>query len=172
MLFERFKQVKAFVFDIDGVLTDGTVQVTELGEQLRTFHIRDGYALQLAVKQGYPIATITGGISKGVEQRLQALGIIHVFSGVSDKLAVLTDWLHNQQLPAGDVLYMGDDIPDLACMQAAGLPVCPADAVPEVKAIAAYISHQAGGKGAVRDVMEKVLKLQEKWQADTSVKSS
>lgn len=171
MLFDQFKRVKAFVFDIDGVLTDGTVQVTEQGEQLRTFHIRDGYALQLAVKRAYPVAVITGGTSRGVELRMNALGIRHVFSGVSDKLSVLNKWLQEQGLATGDTLYMGDDIPDLLCMHTAGIPVCPADAAEEVKATAVYISPREGGKGAARDVIEKVLKLQGKWDADTTVKS-
>ena len=170
MLFDQFKRVKAFVFDIDGVLTDGTVQVTEQGGQLRTFHIRDGYALQLAVKRAYPVAVITGGTSSGVEMRMNALGIRHVFSGVSDKLSVLNKWLQEQELVAGDTLYMGDDIPDLLCMRTAGIPVCPADAAEEVKATAVYISPRAGGKGAARDVIEKVLKLQGKWDTDTAVK--
>ncbi|MBK1439022.1 HAD-IIIA family hydrolase [Parapedobacter sp. ISTM3] len=164
MLFDRFKQVKAFVFDVDGVLSDGNVLVTEHGEQLRSFNIKDGYAMQLAVKKKYPIAVITGGKSLGVKKRLAGLGITDVFLGVDDKSAVFHDWLSSLGLSPADVLYMGDDIPDLANMRIAGLPACPADAVEEIKAVAAYISFRNGGTGAVRDVMEKVMKLQGTWE--------
>lgn len=164
MIFDRFKRVKAFVFDVDGVLSDGNVLVTEAGEQLRSFNIKDGYAMQLAVKKGYPIAIITGGKSLGVRKRMEALGIGDVFMGVDDKSTVLQDWLSAKGLAAADVLYMGDDIPDLANMNAVGLPTCPADAVEEIKAVAAYISFRNGGVGAVRDVIEKVMKLHATWE--------
>lgn len=163
MLFDKFKRVKAFVFDVDGVLSDGNILMTEQGEQLRSFNIKDGYALQLAIRKGYPIAIITGGKSLGVVKRMEGLGISDVFIGVDDKRAVLHDWLSRSSLKPDDVLYMGDDIPDLENMKLVGLPTCPADAMEEIKAVAAYISFRNGGTGAVRDVIEKVMKLQGTW---------
>lgn len=163
MIFDQFKRVKAFVFDVDGVLSDGNVLVTEQGEQLRSFNIKDGYAIQLAVKKGYPIAIITGGKSSGVQKRMEALGVEDVFMGVDEKEEVFNGWLSTKGLVAADVLYMGDDIPDLANMNVVGLPTCPADAMEEIKAVAAYISFRNGGAGAVRDVIEKVMKLQGTW---------
>lgn len=160
---EKLKLVKAFIFDVDGVLTDGIVHVTETGEQLRQFNIKDGYALQLAVKRGYKIAVITGGRSAGVKLRLKGLGITDIFMEVDSKMEVFNQFMSDNGLLAGDILYMGDDIPDLPVMELAGLPVCPADAVEEIKAISNYISLKSGGKGCVRDVIEKVLKIQHKW---------
>ncbi|WP_257669048.1 KdsC family phosphatase [Parapedobacter tibetensis] len=171
MLFEKFKQVRAFVFDVDGVLSDGSILVTEQGEQLRTFNTRDGYAIQLAVKKGYPIAVITGGRSLGVKLRMEGLGIKDIYIGIDDKSAVLHDWLSHNEMTADDILYMGDDIPDLENMKIAGLAACPADAVEEIKAVAAYISFRNGGAGAVRDVIEKVMKLQRTWSEDEHVAS-
>jgi len=171
MLFEKLKTVKAFAFDVDGVLTKGEVLVTEEGQQLRIFNIRDGYALQLAVKRGYPVVAITGAKSAGVRLRMEGLGIKDVYLGVDDKIGVFNTWLEKQGLEAADVLYMGDDIPDLAVMQHVGVAACPQDAIEEVKAIGHYISPKRGGDGAVRDVIEKVLKLQHTWKDDTSIKS-
>ena len=163
MFIEKIKQIKAFVFDVDGVLTDGIVHVTEAGEQLRQFNIKDGYALQLAVKRGYKIAVITGGRSEGVRLRLKGLGITDIFMFVDSKVKVFNQFLADKQLSASQVLYMGDDIPDLEVMQLSGLPVCPADAVEDIKTISEYISPKDGGKGCVRDVLEKVLKIQNQW---------
>lgn len=171
MLFDKLKRVKAFILDVDGVLTNGEVLVTEQGEQLRSFNIRDGYALQLAVKKGFSIAVITGGRSEGVRLRLEGLGITDIFMGIQDKITCFNKWLNEQQLQAGDVLYMGDDIPDLTIMREVGMAACPNDAVEEIKAVSHYISSKDGGKGAVRDVIEKVLKLQNKWDDDVAVKS-
>jgi len=170
-LFKQFKNVKAFAFDVDGVLTNGEVLVTDQGEQLRSFFIKDGYALQLAVKRGYPIVVITGGKSDGVKLRLNGLGIDAVFLDVRDKGKVLQKWLRTTGLESSELLFMGDDIPDLAVMKEAGLACCPSDAVEEVKAVSHYISPFAGGRGAVRDVIEKVMKLQNRWDDDTTVKS-
>lgn len=167
MFLEKLKSIKAFIFDVDGVLTDGIVHVTEAGDQLRQFNIKDGYALQLAVKRGFKIAIITGGKSAGVMLRLKGLGITDVFMQVDSKVEVYNQFLSDNQLVAKDVLYMGDDIPDLPVMKVAGLPVCPQDAAEEIKAISIYISPVNGGKGCVRDIIEKVLKIQNKW-ADES----
>lgn len=171
ILFDQLKRVKAFVFDIDGVLTNGEVLVTEEGEQLRSFYIKDGYALQLAVKQGYPIAVITGGKSLGVKFRLEGLGIKDVFINISNKTLVLEQWMKQNNIQAEEILYMGDDIPDIHAMEMVGLASCPADAVEDIKAISHYISSKKGGKGAVRDIIEKVLRLQDKWNLDSKVKS-
>lgn len=171
MLFSKFKLVKGFVFDVDGVLSDGGILVMENGDQLRTFSTKDGYAIQLAVKRGYPIAIITGGQSSGVKKRLEWLGIRDVFIGVSDKKQVLDEWLDKNELTLTDILYMGDDIPDFENMSRVGLAACPADAVEEIKEVSAYISPKNGGQGAVRDVIEKVMKLQGAWSTDGTVAS-
>jgi len=170
-VFEKFKNTKAFVFDVDGVLTNGEVLLAENGEQLRTFYIKDGYALQLAVKRNFPIAIITGGKSQGIIHRMEGLGIKDVFMNISDKVDVLESWMKEHGLKTEDVLFMGDDIPDLAAMKCVGFATCPADAVEDVKAVSQYISSFNGGRGAVRDVIEKVMRLQNKWDKDTSIKS-
>jgi len=171
MFFEKFKQVNAFVFDVDGVLSDGNILVNEQGDQLRSFHIKDGYALQLAIKKGYPVAVITGGRSAGIRKRMEGLGITDVFLDVSDKASVFHRWLERRQLSAAETLYMGDDIPDRDIMKVVGLPTCPADAVEEIKALSFYVSDKKGGRGAVRDVIEKVMKLQGTWDVDSGIPS-
>lgn len=171
MILKDLAGINAVFLDVDGVLTDGTVQVNELGEQLRTFSIKDGYALQLAVKQGLFVAIITGGNSLGVRKRLEGLGIDAVYMGVSNKLELLQDLLEKHHFTASEVLFMGDDIPDLSCMQAVGIAACPKDAVEEIKQVSSYISPFKGGAGCVRDVLEKILKLQGKWSVDTGLKS-
>jgi|SRR5690606_31157092 len=171
MFFEKFKQVNAFVFDVDGVLSDGNILVNEQGDQLRSFHIKDGYALQLAIKKGYPVAVITGGRSAGIRKRMEGLGITDVFLDVSDKASVFHSWLERRQLSAAETLYMGDDIPDRDIMKVVGLPTCPADAVEEIKALSFYVSDKKGGRGAVRDVIEKVMKLQGTWDVDSGIPS-
>ena len=162
-MLDKLKDISTFIFDVDGVLTNGNVLVTETGEQLRQFNIKDGYALQLAVKKGYNIIVISGAKSTGVEKRLLGLGIQHIFLGISDKIAVYHQLIKEEKLKADDFLYVGDDIPDLPIMQIAPLAVCPADAVEEIKAIAHYISPKNGGSGVARDIIEKVLKIQHKW---------
>ncbi|WP_353126517.1 KdsC family phosphatase [Parapedobacter pyrenivorans] len=163
MLFDRLKRVKAFMFAVDGVLTDGKIWLTPDGEQLHRLDSRDDYALQLAIKRDYPIALVSAGNPQGIKRRLELSGGVDLFFGVDDKKAVLHDWLSHTGLTAGDMLYMGSDIPDLAGMQLAGFATCPADAATEVRAVAAYISFCRGGDGAVRDVVEKVMKLQDTW---------
>lgn len=163
MFLEKLHSVKAFVFDVDGVLTDGTVHVTESGEQLRSFNIKDGYALQLAVKRGYPVAIISGAKSLGVKLRLQGLGIRSIYTGIDNKMEVFEQFIAENNLSADEILFMGDDIPDLLIMKKVGMPVCPADAVEEIKAVSIYISQKNGGLGCARDVIEKVLKIQNNW---------
>lgn len=163
MFLNKLKHIKAFVLDIDGVLTDATIHVTESGEQLRRFNVRDGYAMQLAVKKGYFICVISGGKSESVILRLKGLGITDVHLGITQKLAVYHKFLSEHKLSDEQVIYMGDDIPDLPVMKVAGASTCPADAVEEVKEISDYISAKNGGEGCVRDIIEKVLKVQDNW---------
>jgi 3-deoxy-D-manno-octulosonate 8-phosphate phosphatase (KDO 8-P phosphatase) len=168
---EKFKSIRTFVFDVDGVMTDGTVHVFETGEQVRRMSTRDGYSLQLAVKNGYRVVVISGGLSEGVRQRLHYLGIKDIFLDIHDKVAVLRKYAQDHGLNENDMLYMGDDIPDFHPMQYVGLACAPADAAPEIRHIAAYISSFNGGQGCVRDVIEKVLKLNGQWEFNLSVAS-
>ncbi|MGF7231705.1 KdsC family phosphatase [Arachidicoccus sp.] len=170
---ELFKKVKAFVFDIDGVLTNGDVLILP-DEHLimaRSMNTKDGYAIQMAIKQGFSVAIISGGKESGAEKRLEYLGIQHIFMGISDKKKCFDDYLQKSGLQQDSVLYMGDDIPDFEVMQTAGIRTCPADAVTEIKNLAQYISSFKGGSGCVRDVIEKTLKLQGHWPLHTTVKT-
>lgn len=160
---EYLKNINTFIFDIDGVLTDGNVMVTTSGEMLRSMNIKDGYALKTAIDRGFNICIISGGSNEGVRHRLNGLGIGNVFLGAHNKIEKLNDYLDSNNIDLKNVLYMGDDIPDYPVMKLVGLPTCPQDAVPEIKAISKYVSHKNGGKGAVRDVIEQVLKVQDKW---------
>jgi len=166
MFLQQLKDITTFIFDVDGVLTTGDALAIENNgnlELLRTFNIKDGYALQLAVKKGYTVCIISGGSGQAMQKRFEGLGILHINLGVSDKVAVYQQLLESQHISAAQVLYMGDDIPDFKVMQLVGLPTCPADAVEEIKAISTYISPFPGGKTAVRDVIEKVMKIQGTW---------
>ncbi len=167
----NFKAIKAFVLDVDGVLTDGSLLLLEDGQMARRMNIKDGYALQLAIKKGYHVLVISGGNSDAVKLRLQRLGVVEVFMNVTDKKEILIQYISKYELKWEQVLYMGDDIPDRVPMQMTGLPCCPADAVPEIKSIAHYISPVNGGYGCVRDVMEKVLKLNGHWDIDSNIQS-
>lgn len=163
MFLTQLEKITTFIFDVDGVLTNGDIIASDSGEYLRTFNIKDGYALQLAVKKGYQVAIISGGSGQAMQKRFEGLGITEIFLGVADKVAVYQQLVLKYQLEPDQILYMGDDIPDFKVMQLVGLPTCPADAVPEIKAISNYISPYNGGKTAVRDVVEKVLRLQHQW---------
>ena len=170
-LLSLFKPVRAFFFDVDGVLTDGTLFLMPGGEMVRRMHIRDGYALQLAVKKGYHVVVISGATSDMVHNRLSKLGVTDIHMGVHDKAAVLQEYLQRYGLRKEETLFMGDDMPDLEVMQQCGLPCAPADACAEIQAISRYISPVRGGEGCVRDVIEKVLKLNGHWQHTTAVAS-
>jgi 3-deoxy-D-manno-octulosonate 8-phosphate phosphatase (KDO 8-P phosphatase) len=163
MFLEQLKQITTLIFDIDGVLTNGDIIASDSGEFLRTFNIKDGYAIQLAVKRGYHVCIISGGSGAAMQKRFEGLGVKNIFLGVSDKVAVFNSLLSQYNMTHYEVLYMGDDIPDLKVMKLVGVATCPADAVPEIKAICHYISPYTGGKTAVRDIIEKVLRVQEKW---------
>jgi len=167
----EFKKITAFIFDIDGVLTDGTVLVLRDGLQARQMHVKDGFGLQMAMKHGYQVFIISGGISEESKKRLEYLGLKEIHIGISDKTKFVTDLLKNKKIKWEEVLYMGDDLPDMPLMNKVGLSACPADAVNEVKAIVKYISPINGGWGCVRDVIEKALKVNGHWQYETDVTS-
>jgi 3-deoxy-D-manno-octulosonate 8-phosphate phosphatase (KDO 8-P phosphatase) len=156
---ERLQKVKCFVFDIDGVLTDGQLHILQDGTMLRIMNIKDGYALRQAFLKNYPIFVISGSNAEGVKQRLKNLGIDEVYLNCKDKLDQLSLLLVKHHLTYEDVLYMGDDIPDLEVMKKCGVATCPNDAVHQIKNISIYISDYCGGKGAVRDVIEQTLRL-------------
>lgn len=155
--------ITTFIFDVDGVLTDGTVLITFEGEILRTMNIRDGFAIKAAIESGYKVAIISGGKNEGVRTRLQNLGVKDIYLGSPDKVKTFEEYIGIHGVKPSEVLYMGDDIPDYHVMKLVGLPTCPQDASPEIKSISKYISHINGGKGAGRDVIEQVMKVQGKW---------
>ncbi len=159
----RLNRVKAFFLDVDGVLTDGSLLVMTDGELLRSMNIKDGFALKLAVQKGYHVIVISGGHSKGVEIRLQNLGIRDVYISVQDKLEIFEQCCSRYQLSKEQTLYMGDDLPDLEVIQLAGIAACPSDAVHQIKSLCQYISPYGGGRGCVRDVIEQTLTLQGHW---------
>lgn len=163
---ELLKHINTFIFDYDGVLTDGSVIMTSDGEAYRISNVKDGYALQLAKKKGYKVAVISGANSESMALRMKALQITDVFLGIEKKHTIFQEYLKNNNLQASQVLFMGDDIPDYEVMLEAGVSTCPADAAEEIKSVAQYISHFGGGKGCVRDVIEQVLKVQGKWMND------
>lgn len=160
---EDLVRVKAFVFDIDGVLSLQTIILNTFGVPNRTVNLRDGYAIQLAVKKGYHIAVISGGHSKEYRKRLQLLGVKDVYLKSRNKIDSFNNFLKKYNLNKSDVLYMGDDIPDFKVMKESGIPVCPSDADSEIKQISAYISDKKGGEGCVRDIIEQVLRLHNNW---------
>lgn len=168
----NFKKIKTFVFDVDGVMTDGSILVQGGREYYRTLNTKDGYALQLAVKSGFNIAIITGGYMPAVVERMAFLGITKVYQAVKDKVSCFETYCRENNIIMEETLYMGDDIPDYGVMKAVGLAACPADAVSEIREISHYISPIPGGRGCVRDVLEKVLKLNGFWEIDTSIAST
>lgn len=161
---ELLADIRCFIFDIDGVLTDGSLHVAENGELLRIMNVRDGFAMKAAIDAGYEMAIISGGKNEGVRKRLQLLGITNIYMGVPNKMESFLEFCDIYQVNPKEVLYMGDDIPDFEVMQKVGLATCPQDAAPEIKSVSHYISHVKGGKGAVRDVIEQTMKEQGKWQ--------
>ena len=160
---ELFKPIKTFIFDVDGVLTNSHLLAMEDGSLLRSVNIKDGYALQLAVKKGYQMWIISGGSSDAIKTRFENLGMQEVHIRVKDKKALLLELAAKHNIDLSTALYMGDDIPDYAVMQECGLPVCPADACTEIKEVSKYVSPNNGGQGCVRDVVEKVMKLNDNW---------
>ena len=159
-------QIRALLFDVDGVLSAETVPQDAEGEPLRTVNIKDGYALRLACMQGLHVAIITGARPESIRKRYEYLGVPDIYLRCSVKTETYALLKEKYNLKDEEVLYMGDDIPDYEIMQLVGCPVCPADAAPELKAISTYISHKRGGYGCVRDVLEQVLRAQGKWMSD------
>lgn len=170
-LLERFSNIKLLAFDLDGVLTNGKLLIQSGTEWLRLMDIKDGYALQFAVKKGFHVAVISGSFSDPVKERLAALGVHHFYQKTNSKSLQLTELMKTFQLHSNEVLFMGDDIPDLDAFSVAGLKACPADAVEEVKQKADYIAVQKGGEGCVREVIERTMKVQDKWTIDNEIKS-
>lgn len=162
-MLENLKNITTFIFDVDGVLTDGTAIASESGDLLRRFNIKDGYALQLALKKGYNICILSGSGGPATTKRFQNLGLSDVFLKVGNKVEIFENYLKEKKVNPAQVLYMGDDMPDYEVMKMVGIATCPVDAVDEIKHIAHYISPRRGGETAVRDVIEKVLKVQENW---------
>ena len=160
---EIMNEIDTFIFDVDGVLTDSSVHITPTGEMLRIMNIRDGFAMKAALESGYNVCIISGGSNEGVRIRLRNLGITDIHLASPNKVETFNEYIELYKIAPEKVLYMGDDIPDYHVMQLVGLPTCPQDASPEIKAISKYISHKNGGKGAVRDVIEQVMKTQGKW---------
>ena len=159
-------KIKAFAFDVDGVLSTSTISLHPSGEPMRMINIKDGYAIQSAVKSGYPLAIITGGKTDAVRKRFTSLGVSDIFLGADIKLPIYEKWLEKHNLTDEEVMFMGDDIPDMEIMLRAGLPVAPADAANDVLTIAKYISPYKGGEGCGREIIETVMKAQGKWIAD------
>lgn len=166
MIYTKLKNVKCVVLDVDGVLTNGDILVTEEGNQLRTFNVKDGYAIQYAIKQGLDIFVITGAKSQGVKLRFEGLGVKETFLGISDKWTLLRELLEKYDYNTEEVLFVGDDMPDYVCMQKVGVAVAPADAVEDIKKVSSYVSKLKGGEGVVREILEKLLRLQGKWHVD------
>ncbi|GHU69541.1 hydrolase [Bacteroidia bacterium] len=157
------RKIKAIIFDVDGVLSPDSIPLHPSGEPMRVINTKDGYAMQLAVKQGFILGIITGGDTPSVRKRFESLGFQYVYLKAKYKMNEFLDFLQKTGLSPDAICYVGDDIPDYEIMQIVGLPACPADAVPEIKAISKYISHKTGGQGVGRDVIEQILKAQDRW---------
>ncbi|WP_164112838.1 MULTISPECIES: KdsC family phosphatase [Sphingobacterium] len=171
MIYSTLKNIKCVVLDVDGVLTNGEILVTESGDQLRTFNVKDGYAIQYATQQGLLIFVITGGRSQGVLSRLEGLRVSEIHLGVSDKLGLLQDLAIHYGLSFTEIAFIGDDMPDYTCMQQVSAAIAPADAVEDIKKLSHYVSSKKGGEGVVREIIEKILRLQDKWHSDVFIKS-
>jgi 3-deoxy-D-manno-octulosonate 8-phosphate phosphatase (KDO 8-P phosphatase) len=160
---ERLKNIKVFIFDVDGVLSMDTSPLDENGDPVRTANIKDGFAIRYALQNGFQVAIITGANTQRVKMRYKKLGVQHIYLNSFEKISCLEDILTKTGLQKDEVLYMGDDLVDFPIMKEVGIPTCPLDAVPEIKAISLYISDKKGGQGCVRDVIEQVMRSQQKW---------
>lgn len=159
----KLSRIKAFAFDVDGVFTDGSVLVTDSGELFRTHNAKDGYAVKMAVLSGYPVAIITGGSAIGIKKRFEPLGVKDIYLSSLNKIPPFEDFCSKYGLDPSDVLFMGDDIPDIDIMEICGLACCPSDAVNEVKEVSEYISIHPGGRGCVREIIEQTMKVKGEW---------
>lgn len=164
---EELKKVKAFVFDVDGVLSKDTSPLNEDGDPVRTANVKDGFAIRNAISFGYQIAVITGGYIERVPKRYKQLGVKHFYNHARDKVVCLEDFLNKTGISADEVIFMGDDLVDFAAMKKVGIPVCPNDAVSDIKTISKYVSPKNGGEGCVRDIIEQTLRAQGKWFTDS-----
>jgi 3-deoxy-D-manno-octulosonate 8-phosphate phosphatase (KDO 8-P phosphatase) len=160
---DELKNIRAFIFDVDGVLSRDTSPLNEDGDPVRTANVKDGFAIRSAVSLGFQVAVITGGYIERVRLRHEKLGVIHYYDRVTDKLESLYDFMEKTGIEAKHILFMGDDLVDYKIMTRVGIPVCPKDAVADIKAISIYISDKNGGDGCVRDVIEQTLRAQNKW---------
>ncbi|MCG8698933.1 MAG: HAD-IIIA family hydrolase [Bacteroidales bacterium] len=168
---EKLNKVKAFAFDVDGVFTDGTVYLMPGSREfMRAVNIKDGYAVQHAVKAGYKIAIISGGKSEAIRERFTNLGVQDIFLSSSYKMDPYREFKEKYGLTDDEILYMGDDLPDYEVMNKVGIATCPSDAAYEIKELSIYVSPSHGGKGCVRDVIEQVLRLQDKWMNENTFK--
>jgi len=167
---EIMPQITTFMFDVDGVLTNGLVHISPTGELTRLMNTKDGYALKTAIDNGYNVCIISGGNNEGVRLRLEGLGIKDIYLGAHDKMVQFNQYLKNKNIKAEQILYMGDDVPDFPVMKEVAIAACPKDAVPEIQDISHYISQKKGGLGCVRDVIEQVLKVQGKWEGQFNAK--
>ena len=167
-ILQLFKPITTFIFDVDGVLTDGSLTITSNGEMLRTMNVKDGFAMKAALDAGYKIAIISGGQSMGIERRFQQLGLKDIFTGQQHKQAAFDLFKNKHGLHASEIAYMGDDLPDYELLKQVGLSACPNDAAKDIKSICQYISPINGGKGCVRDLIEMTLKLHGKWWSEHS----
>jgi 3-deoxy-D-manno-octulosonate 8-phosphate phosphatase (KDO 8-P phosphatase) len=165
-ILEEFRRIKTFVFDMDGVLTDGTLLNLTREKWLRKTSMKDGHAIKLASKKGYRILILSGSYSKPVKTRMKLLGVSQVVMTAENKKETLEEYIKEHKLDPAEILTMGDDVKDYSMMQLAGLPCCPSDAAVEIKQISKYISPLNGGNGCVRDVIEKVMKLNGNWELD------
>jgi len=171
-LLQRFHKIRTFIFDVDGVLTNGDLLILESGEMARVMNVKDGYALQLALKQGYTVIVVSGSAPSAVKKRLNKLGIREVYFEITDKKTFIRQLMEEKHLLPEEVLFMGDDIPDLPVFDIVGLPACPADAVDEVQQKAGFISGFNGGRGCVREVIEKVLRINDHWGHESRIAST
>ena len=162
------KDITTFVFDVDGVFTDGNVLITSEGELLRKMSVKDGYALKTALQKGYNVCIISGGTNEGVRVRLKGLGVTDIYLGAAHKEEPFKAYLSKHNIDSKNVLYMGDDLPDIPAMILAAIASCPQDAVQEVKEVCDYISHRYSGDECVRDVIEQVLKVRGDWYTNFS----
>ena len=164
-------QITTFIFDVDGVLTNGKVLITSEGEMYREMDTKDGYALKCALDQGFKVCIISGSTNEGVRNRLRALGIYDIYLGAHHKGEPFQDVLDSYELSPDEILYMGDDMPDIEVMEQVAVAACPQDAVADVKAVSNYISHKKGGEGCVRDIVEQTLRVQGKWRKNIGAKN-
>src|SRR5690606_29764660 len=165
------KDITTFVFDVDGVFTDVSILITTSGEMLRKMSVKDGYALKTAIQKGYNVCIISGGTNEGVSERLRGLGVTDIYMGAHHKEEPLSEYLDIYGIKPENVLYMGDDLPDIPPMLKVAMPTAPQNAVPEVKAVAKYVSHRNGGDGCVRDVIEQVMKVRYDWYGNFDAKT-